>query len=440
MPPLPRTPPRCPPRPRTGCSYQESAQAEDQDRSALGQPIPLLLLGFGGAAGATHPTPALQNCKPACTEGGVADAELSCRPPGGLVRRQQTPVTLPLSTLRSLLGPLPTTLCCAAVARRGAPAFRGGERAGSRGAQAWIHYSLRATRLPQPTPRHGRALHSCLPCLLSPALPAGRRSLGTELVRRIIASRQETSREFRVHFPVMGVSGGCVHAYCPASCVTFAVMGSLVGDPNAVGISGWWSLSLVTAAQAGQVPSCNVCAALPAGQQALAAGGGSSSLHTWVDMQRAVQAAHRPVATPPPPRAQMAKAASRHTTGAAHAGTVTPMLQARLGAAADARRALQPPCCCSCCPGGVLCRAALRSRQPVRSGLLPLCAERRNAASTCACCPPAFPGLRCCRMPYNHAVAAGPSDVGMMQVSAVPSINHTSDIHREAAGGAQGGL
>ena len=143
---------------------------------------------------------------------------------------------------------------------------------------------------------------------------------------------------------------------------------------------------------------------------------------------------------PPPPRAQMAKAASRHTTGAAHAGTVTPMLQARLGAAADARRALQPPCCCSCCPGGVLCRAALRSRQPVRSGLLPLCAERRNAASTCACCPPAFPGLRCCRMPYNHAVAAGPSDVGMMQVSAVPSINHTSDIHREAAGGAQGGL
>ncbi|PSC71676.1 zinc mynd-type domain containing [Micractinium conductrix] len=68
-------------------SYQESAQAEDQDRSALGQPIPLLFLGFGGAA-------------------------------------------------------------------------------------------------------------------------AGRRSLGTELVRRIIASRQETSREFRVHFPVMGVSDG----------------------------------------------------------------------------------------------------------------------------------------------------------------------------------------------------------------------------------------
>lgn len=38
--------------------------------------------------------------------------------------------------------------------------------------------------------------------------PGGRRSLSTELVRQVIASRRQISADFGLYFPVMGISGG----------------------------------------------------------------------------------------------------------------------------------------------------------------------------------------------------------------------------------------
>lgn len=147
---------RCP---RCLCSYSAAARDEEQDRSSLGRPIPLLILGFGAPGRRSLATELIRQVRPAMAACGHVSLSAQLSGAGS----------------SEMAGWLAPPHGCASWPRWD-------------GSMAWASWPHRHVYTRRGAPELARLASS-------PNL-------------QIISSRRQISEEFGAYFPVLGIAGG----------------------------------------------------------------------------------------------------------------------------------------------------------------------------------------------------------------------------------------